>query len=132
MRDEHNQNTAAGRPVSALRAAGWGFFLVLAALLLVTLALLALAHHEAGRTPPSRPAQSETPPAERSLPESRVGKIIQDAASQATRDTLPDVEEAIAALFAPVRAAIPPYADFHYSVRGEYTELAEAAFRLRS
>lgn len=40
----------------------------------------------------------------------------------------PEVETLLDAAYAPVYDAIPHYADFHYSVLGEYTELTEAAF----
>lgn len=39
----------------------------------------------------------------------------------------PNVVAVLRSVYAPVYAAIPIYADFHYSVLGEYTELTEAA-----
>lgn len=51
--------------------------------------------------------------------------------SQAGREAVDAVvieflDPALDRVFAPVRAGIPAYADFHYTVLGEYTELAEA------
>jgi len=40
---------------------------------------------------------------------------------------LPDIDSVLEDVYLPVYKAIPPYADFHYSVLGEYTELTEAA-----
>lgn len=37
------------------------------------------------------------------------------------------IYERLEPVYAPVHAAVPGYADFHYSVLGEYTELTEAA-----
>lgn len=52
----------------------------------------------------------------------RAAEAATDAATDELRARLNDV-------FAPVHEAVPAYADFHYSVLGEYVELTEAAFR---
>ncbi|EED31264.1 conserved hypothetical protein [gamma proteobacterium NOR5-3] len=59
-------------------------------------------------------------------PES-MGKIIDVAAEKAALLTAKFVDLRIAEVYSPVYAAIPRYADFHYSVLGEYTELVQSA-----
>ena len=48
------------------------------------------------------------------------------ASSEALEMVLPEVETQLSIVFDPVNAAIPKYADFRYSLRGEYTELGVA------
>lgn len=53
--------------------------------------------------------------------------IFSDTAEVARLAVEPDVGAVLRSVYAPVYAAIPIYAEFHYSVLGEYTELTEAA-----
>ena len=54
------------------------------------------------------------------------GSILGEAA-RGTHETLqPEIDSLLDAVYAPAYAAIPAYADFHYSVLGEYTELTQA------
>ncbi len=59
-------------------------------------------------------------------PQSILGDIIREAAKKAGETAKLDVEQMLNQVYAPVYGAIPDYADFHYSVRGEYTEFAGA------
>jgi len=88
------------------------FFTTIGVLCAATLILIALAA--------LRPT-SYDPPA------STVAAWIAEAAQRASAETEAAVADEMRVVFAPVYAAIPAYADFHYSVLGEYIELTEAA-----
>jgi hypothetical protein len=57
--------------------------------------------------------------------------ILQDmftqAAESAATDVFANIDKELDAIYSPVYAGITSYADFHYSVMGEYTELTKAA-----
>ncbi|MFT4621089.1 MAG: hypothetical protein ACI9KS_002217 [Sulfitobacter sp.] len=63
----------------------------------------------------------------RVIPLAEIAAIVDDAASRAQTATVSQVDNHLDLLFGPVDAAIPAYADFHYSVLGEYTQLAQLA-----
>lgn len=54
--------------------------------------------------------------------------ILSGAAEKAQAIVAPEAELLLQNVYAPVYMAIPKYAEFHYSVLGEYVELTEAAF----
>jgi len=66
-------------------------------------------------------------PARHEIPPGVLNTIASEAAQEAVEVVTTKLDPALDRLFKPVRAAIPAYADFHYSVLGEYTELANAA-----
>ena len=53
-------------------------------------------------------------------------------ASEALLKTTPHISKQLEAVYAPIYQSIPSYADFHYSVLGEYIELKESAFNQMS
>jgi uncharacterized protein YaaW (UPF0174 family) len=61
------------------------------------------------------------------IPRTTLELLLTEAAETAHAEVSPDIDQILAEVYAPAYAAIPAYADFHYSVLGEYTELAEAA-----
>lgn len=66
-------------------------------------------------------------PQRRVIPLHEIAAIVDQAATRAEIATVAQVDGQLDLLFAPVEAAIPGYADFHYSVLGEYTQLAQLA-----
>lgn len=53
-------------------------------------------------------------------------RLLSDTANAAKESVEADINELLDAVYGPAYAAIPAYADFHYSVLGEYVELTEA------
>ena len=53
--------------------------------------------------------------------------FFSSAAQTAGQVIVPKIDNSLNEVYAPVYDSIPVYADFHYSVLGEYTELTEAA-----
>lgn len=51
-------------------------------------------------------------------------RVLNFASEQALAEVASNVDVQLAYVYDPVYASIPVYADFHYSLRGEYTELA--------
>ncbi|MEX3314393.1 hypothetical protein [Sulfitobacter sp. PS-8MA] len=119
------------RPTTAWRA----FVLTIVVLLGLMLALVFAAYHgvqislrELEETHVEVSVEAPEPPV-LDVPEGviegwarRASEAAVDAATVELRARLDDV-------FMPVHEAVPAYADFHYSVLGEYVELTEAAFR---
>jgi hypothetical protein len=62
------------------------------------------------------------------IPKTILGELIREAAKTAGENIKPDVEQMLDRVYAPVYEAIPAYANFHYSILGEYTELASVIF----
>lgn len=54
-------------------------------------------------------------------------KLLSDTAIAAKKAVEPDIDTMLDTVYGPVYDAIPAYAEFHYSVLGEYVELTEAA-----
>lgn len=121
--------------------AGRAFWITLALLFTGTLALLLLAALR-DVTVPGRAAAPAEPAEERdaggpaparqpeptyTLPPGSLQRAAQAAARDAAQAVRARARAALAGVFAPVQAAIPAYADYHYSVLGEYAELARAA-----
>jgi hypothetical protein len=61
------------------------------------------------------------------LPASELEKLLSAANAKALVLVNQDIGPLLDKAYKPVYAAIPVYADFHYSVWGEYVELSEAA-----
>ena len=66
-------------------------------------------------------------PSEYEISPTTLETIFSNTAEVARLAVEPDVGAVLLSVYAPVYAAIPIYAEFHYSVLGEYTELTEAA-----
>jgi len=60
----------------------------------------------------------------RIIPGETLARYIDDAVERATDASAERLDAAVDAVFLPVYAAVPGYADFHFSVAGDYTELA--------
>lgn len=60
------------------------------------------------------------------IPRTTLERILSTTATAAKDAVVPDVETLLDTVYAPAYAAIPEYADFHYSVLGEYVELTQA------
>ncbi|ALO45293.1 hypothetical protein [Pseudohongiella spirulinae] len=68
---------------------------------------------------------SPEPPAE--IESGTLRRYFRQANQQAFQASAAALDQLLIELYAPVYAGISDYADFHYSIRGEYTELASAA-----
>ena len=95
----------------------WGVALLLAAMAVV----LAVAGKPGG--PPVHAPQVQTA----ELPPTLLGRMIRDAAAAAVDEQEDRIDALLDAAFAPAYQAVPAYAGFHYSVLGQYAELADAA-----
>lgn len=103
--------TQTAAPARGFSRGFWGVILLMAATVLLALAVAAL----------RGPARHEIEP-------DTLQVILSDAATETVDKVRAEhLGPALDRVFAPVHAAIPAYADFHYSVLGEYTELANAA-----
>lgn len=118
------------------RMTAWGAFWRTIVVLLVGMAVLvAFAYRGAEISlteleEPPREAAIETPePPVFDAPQGVVEGWAQRAAEAATDAATDELRARLDDVFAPVHDAVPAYADFHYSVLGEYVELTEAAFR---
>jgi len=60
------------------------------------------------------------------LPRTILEVILSDTAVEAKESVDRDLDKLLDSVYGPAYAAIPAYADFHYSVLGEYVELTEA------
>ena len=104
-------------PAPAARGrVGSGFWTLIFGLMAVTGALVAFAVWK---------GEFQTQP--RTIPFTELARMVDDAAAYAETETVATVDRHLDAVFEPVYAGIPTYADFHYSVLGEYTLLTEAA-----
>lgn len=102
------------------RGMGFYFWATILVLVTVTLALVALAILR------PLPDTATPPPPTISLTQERLGQIETRARQAGARAVVANLDPAIERLFIPVHAAIPAYADFHYSVWGQYAELLAA------
>lgn len=117
------------RRPSAMRAA-WCTILVFLALSLV----LVLAAYQGAQVSLQEMADSEAEVVEPAptvfeAPHGAVEEWARRAADVAADAATTELRSRLDEVFAPVHAAVPAYADFHYSVLGEYVELTEAALR---
>ncbi len=94
----------------------WAVILILAGLTLFFSLLGTLRN-----TVPNKPTTYE-------IPTTALETIFSKAAKKAQVIVELETDLILENVYAPVYAAIPKYADFHYSVLGEYIELKEAAF----
>ena len=102
------------KPSPPAQNSAWrGFWLTIVLLLIVTVGLAIIGW--------LRGHYSDQPPAE--LPRQTLTEILLDSAVLAGEETLPELDDILDEVYEPVYAAIPAYADFHYTVAGEYTEL---------
>ncbi|WP_167648438.1 hypothetical protein [Mameliella alba] len=90
----------------------WGTPIGLA--VVVVLATLAAYLH------PPKPTTFDVPP-------TRLETVLTESAEIARAAVVRDLDGYLDRVYAPAYAAIPRYADFHYSILGEYIELGEAA-----
>ena len=70
-------------------------------------------------TEPSRPPPVEINP-------TTLERLLSDTAIAAKKAVEPDINALLDTVYGPAYDAIPAYADFHYSVLGEYVELTES------
>ena len=108
------------RPGSSVRTnvasfAFWGMILLLA---IATVGLALIGDMRAGDTGQSNEVEIDLTGLERAL---------SDSSREALRVVLADIDPLLSDAYRPSYAAIPEFVDFHYSVLGEYTELAVAA-----
>jgi hypothetical protein len=140
MSESEKRIEAVGQERYAL--AGKAFWLTIFIVFGVTIALIVAASIGPDRgsvvttTPEPQPQAGLPPgvpdepslPTEYSIPLGVIGEMIDRAASNAVALTEDYVNIRIAEVYSPVYTAIPSYADFHYSVLGEYAELVQSAF----
>ena len=69
------------------------------------------------------------PPTSREIPETILEGMFTGANKEALKAVVTEIDPTLLDVYTPVYPAIPIYADFHYSVLGEYTELTEAVRR---
>ena len=92
---------------------------------ILTLAAVSISLTIAGISHTSQPKKQEKFELSKTLLE----KIITNVpAEEALLKTTPSIGKQLEAVYAPIYQSIPLYADFHYSVLGEYIELKESAF----
>ena len=122
---------SAGAPAQAGPARGWGFYfwatilaLLAISLAAVTIALIRTSGVETAATQP--PAFAPAPPAPRSLTQEQLAGLVARARQHGLRQIEAAIDPQLDRIFDPVHAAIPAYADFHYSVWGQYAELGAA------
>lgn len=101
-----------------------GYRGALAALALAAAGLTGLALAPGGQAPERSLHPPERPVL---LSQEALHAVLDGAAREAGDAAMGAARQALQKAFAPVHAAIPAYADFHYSVRGEYAELTAAA-----
>ncbi|SNS97202.1 hypothetical protein [Antarctobacter heliothermus] len=61
------------------------------------------------------------------IPPTRLETALTESVEKARAEVVSDLDTYLDPVYAPAYAAIPRYADFHYSILGEYVELGEAA-----
>ena len=98
------------------RRVGGPFWALIAALMLLTIGLTGFGIW-----------RGDFEPQRRVIPLQEIAALVDEAAARAETATIAQVDTHLDLLFGPVDAAIPGYADFHYSVLGEYTQLAQLA-----
>ena len=92
---------------------------------ILTLAAVSISLTVAGTLHNSQPKKQEKTEFDKTIFE----KIFTSVpASEALLKTTPNIGPRLEEVYAPVYQSIPLYADFHYSVLGEYVELKEFAF----
>lgn len=104
------------------RGIGFWFWATILALLGATLLLVAIA--ALGR--PAGPDDAAARPRS-SITQDQLDRITREAHQAGLSALQAGMDPVLDAVFAPVHAAIPAYADFHYSVWGQYAELGTAA-----
>lgn len=109
----------------------WGSIYVMIAM---TLALLLLGLWQGSRQSSAESESIETLTSELVTPDPPVEiesgtlrRYLRQANQQAFEASSAQLDQLLDQLYAPVYTGISDYADFHYSIRGEYTELASAA-----
>jgi hypothetical protein len=101
----------------------WATILVLAG------ATIGLTVAGAMRTPErlAPPAVEPLAPSAIEISPTMLESILSGAARKAEEIVAPDIDAVLQRVYEPSYAAIPAYAEFHYSILGEYTEITEAA-----
>jgi hypothetical protein len=98
-----------------------------------TLTLLLVALLQTYEVPEAQGQVLQTPsfdpqiPDEIEIPGTVLQRMFVAGFSEAAGITIPRIDDILDKAFDPVYAAIPTYVDFHYSVRGQYTELFGAS-----
>lgn len=106
----------------------WGTIIILAA---VTLGLVAVgvlgSNHSAGDLSEEPQVEEETEDPQVVIEPNKFQKMVERAARTARAETSDEIDPLLDKLYKPVYGGISSYADFHYTVLGEYTELVGAA-----
>lgn len=121
-------SNASSPPSAPRKGRGFGFYFwaTIFTLLAVTLVAVAAAMiRSAGSESPAQPSASG------SLIEQQLSGIISDAQRRSVAAVEREVDPHLDRIFGPVYAAIPAYADFHYTVWGQYAELGAAVLEDR-
>lgn len=103
------------------RGIGFYFWATILVLIAVTLVLVGLALLRPLPDAPTAPL-----PAQISLTQQQLGQIETRARQAGHQAVAAQLDPALDQMFQPVHAAIPAYAEFHYSVWGQYAELLAA------
>lgn len=127
------ENTAATARDSApekpkRRIAAWFFWGTIGALALGTIGLQIAANRQLASDPVGAQRRAPSTP-EQPLPEmiAKFAEVLTKAPSQARAVALEQIEPLLDEAFRPAYDGISAYADFHYSIKGEYTQLVFAA-----
>lgn len=115
----NEQETRIRSEVSHTNKTAWRFFWIAIFVLAGVTILLILA----GALRDSEPAAPQT----YEIPQTRLETILSETAKTAQEIVAPDIAQELENVYSPVYAAIPEYADFHYSVLGQYSELTAFA-----
>ena len=107
----------------------WGTIIILAIIVIGITGLALLRTENAATESESElPAVEEpTQGANLEIKPTTLQTLFERSAIAAKKATVPEMDRYLESLFAPVYLGITSYADFHYTVLGEYTELAGAA-----
>lgn len=107
----------------------WGTIILLAvaSLGLVAIGLLRSDQSTGDLNEEPQPAQGEAAVQEIEIEPSTLQAVFERAASIARAETSDAIDPLLDELYGPVYGGITSYADFHYTVLGEYTELVGAA-----
>ena len=107
----------------------WGtiIFLAVASLSLVTIGLLRSDQSTGDLREEPQPAHGEPAVQEVEIEPNTLQAVFERAASIARAETSDAIDPLLDELYKPVYGGVTSYADFHYTVLGEYTELVGAA-----
>jgi hypothetical protein len=104
----------------------WGTIIFLALCLLLISLIIFFKNQNIEET---RTAYIEKTPTKLNIPRTKIEKIIHDAADVATQKTIEKFNKVVNdSVYAEVYSGVEIYADYHFSLIGQYSELTQAAF----